>query len=320
MLKRIRSVLTSAVALGALVACCCPARFEVNKDIHPGVDAAQPPAARLVPAEQPAADLVKKFGGEVTPEGGHVAYIAVFNNTFTDDDIKQFAPCTKLRELKLASTKITGSGFKDVANLPELTKLTVGQGPFTDAGLKEVARFTQLKYIWCCHCKVTDEGLKAIVPLTQLEELWVEGTGITDLGVEIVAKHFKQLHTLDVGNNQKVTDFGLMSLAVMPNLKRLTLYGTKTTDVGFAVFPKIATLEELSMNHPRVTDRTAQTLAECKNLHVLHLSATAMTDAGLQQLANLPLRELDLASNDKISHAAIQLFIKAHPNCKVQTR
>src|SRR5437660_298486 len=53
------------------------------------------------PAEQAAADLVKRFG-HYKLEGGHVVEVGIYDKGFTEADVKPLATLTRLRQLKIS--------------------------------------------------------------------------------------------------------------------------------------------------------------------------------------------------------------------------
>jgi Leucine-rich repeat (LRR) protein len=269
------------------------------------------------PAEQAAIDVVKKHGGHSTLEGGHVVAVAVFQPSFTNDDLKPLASLPKVRKIQINSTKMTGEGLKQFAGLKNLSELEVSQNPINDAGLKEIATLTNLRYLGMNGAKVSDPTFRELKALGKLEELHACGMMVGDSAAFNIAENLKHLKKLYM-NNTQVGDVGVAEIAKMPEINTLSLYGTRVTDAGLAALPNLKTLEVLELSFG-FTDNSAKIIAGCTNLRTLRLfNNRELTDKGLQELGRLPnLRELEIRGG-QISAQAKADFIKAHPNCAVK--
>jgi hypothetical protein len=318
-MTRIYTVLASMLALTGLMACTVsspkPADDKGGAQADKGGQKGGQPAAN--PAEQAAIDSVKKNGGHVTQEGGHVVALSVYQPSFTNDDIKSLASLSKVRKIHITSTKITGEGFKELAGLKELAELQISQNPINDAGIKEVAGLVQLRVLQMNGAKISDTMFRELAALGKLEELHASGMSVGDSAAFNIAEKLKSLRKLYI-NNTQVGDVGVAELAKMPELKTLSIYGTRVTDVGLAALPKLKTLEELELSFG-FTDKSAKIIAGCTNLRTLRLfNNTELTDKGLQEIGTLPnLKELEIRGG-KISPQAKADFIKAHPGCSVK--
>src|SRR5262249_33080913 len=69
----------------------------------PGDDPREPAA------EKAAVDSVKKHGGHVKQEGGRVVEITLFQNSVTDETLKDLAALTRTRKLRITQARITGA-------------------------------------------------------------------------------------------------------------------------------------------------------------------------------------------------------------------
>ena len=277
------------------------------------------PAANAVadPAEQAAIEALKKHGGLVTEEGGHVTVVMAYQPSFTDADVKTLAAFPKVRKIQITSGKLTGANFKDLAGLNDLTEAIISQNPINEAGLKEVATLKHLRVLQMNGAKVPDTAFRDLAPLDKLEELHACGMQVGDTAAVIIADKLKQLKKLYL-NNTQVGDTGVSELVKMPKLMLLSLYGTNVQDAGLAALPKLKTLEVLELSFG-FTDQSAKIIAGCTNLKTLRLfNNTELTDKGLQELGRLPhLKEVEIRGG-KITTQGKADFIKAHPNCSVK--
>jgi hypothetical protein len=281
---------------------------------HKGNGAPGQPAA-----EQAAIETVKKHGGLLKQEGGHVVEVILFQPSVTDDTLKDLGALTRTRKLAITQSKITGAGLKHLRGMTDLVELDLALSPINVAGLKEIAAFKQLKALNLQGAKITGADLRTLAPLTQLEELMVANNFSLgdDAGINIGAQ-FKQLKKLWIDNSD-LGDAGLAAIAALPELQFLQLHGTKLTDSGLAALPKAKKLQELTLGRA-CTDQAAKSIAACTSLRVLRLFQPALTDAGFRELGGLQLRELEIrrGSLGKITSSAVDEFKKTHPNCKVK--
>jgi hypothetical protein len=160
----------------------------------------------------------------------------------TDDDLKEFAAFSQLRNLDLTDArKVTGSGLKSLTGLKQLRSLTLGRTAMTDAAIKDVAAFDQLQGLGLEETTVTDAGLREIAGLTHLVYLNIGGTGVTDTGLKALAR-MTQLRTLCLYHTA-VSDAGLKELLPLTQLQTLMIADTAVTGDGLK---RLAPLEQLT--------------------------------------------------------------------------
>ena len=273
------------------------------------------------PAEKNAVETVKKHGGSVKQEAGRVVEVHLFHNTVNDDTLKDLAPLTKTRILKVTAAKITAQGLKHLAGMGELTELDLALSQVDAAGLKEIAALKQLRVLHLQGMKATGPDLRVLAPLNQLEDLAVNNTQkIGDAGGIAIAQ-LKRLKKVTIDNSD-LGDAGLAAIADLPELHYLSIHGNfKLTSKGFNSLSKAKSLEELIVGFT-FGDDSAKTVASCTSLRVLRLFHTEISDKGFREFKGMhQLQELEIrrpGGGGRLTNAAVDEFKKANPNCKVK--
>lgn len=196
---------------------------------------------------------------------------------------------------------------------PSLTSLDLGDSLMEEASLGDLSRLNRLVSLilgqredWCrfvarrlgpppLAMKLTDSGLKCLsgVPLTRLD---LEKCGrLTDAGLEYLIG--LPLTGLDMHNAFKITDIGLKSLQSMP-LSHLTFeYSVNLTDAGLGFLSGLP-LTFLSLrNCPLLTDAGFACLRGLPLTSFTfghYRGECQITDSGLESLAQMPLKHLDI--------------------------
>lgn len=100
---------------------------------------------------------------------------------------------------------------------------------------------------------------------------------------------------LDDCSENKPEDFKLIS--GLRNLEELNLSGTNITDDQIATYNKFTNLRTLSLSKcESITGSTLKSLQSSKRLSVINFAKSGLKPENLIQLANLPVRSLDLTS------------------------
>jgi len=137
-----------------------------------------------------------------------------YSSDFTDEGLYEILKIcgTKLRELNLSSTNITGTGIEaNVRSLPSLQILDLSSSKITDNGFHEILRICG----------------------TKLRELNLSSTNITGTGIEANVRSLPSLLILDLSSS-KITDNGFQEILRICGTKLidLTLSSTNITGVG----------------------------------------------------------------------------------------
>ncbi|HET6882234.1 MAG TPA: hypothetical protein VFI31_18865 [Pirellulales bacterium] len=86
---------------------------------------------------------------------------------------------TRLRELRVDGSKITGSAFGDLKRLQALEVLGVESTPFNDAGARALVVLGNVRDLSMANCAITDAALASLAKLPKLERLSVQGVALS---------------------------------------------------------------------------------------------------------------------------------------------
>lgn len=209
----------------------------------------------------------------------------------TDEGIAALKGLDQLRDLNLATTRITDAGMQHLKDLNSLEALRLNETAITDEGLQSLSGLTRLKML----------------------ELW--GTRISNGGLKHLAK-MQDLTWLILADT-KITDDGLLHLQPLSNLRELRLNRLKITDDGVKHLTALKEMRLLELYDTGVTDEAAASIMKLKNLSSLNLARTKLTDKGLVELKGLDgLRTLHVEGT-KVTEAGIKDFQVGRPDCKI---
>jgi hypothetical protein len=128
-----------------------------------------------------------------------------------DSDLEAIGRLSKLENLSLSKTHITGAGLAHIEELQSLRCLSLWNTDIDDTALMHVADLVNLEQLILDGTKITDAGLIHLERLDKLEKwLGLHGTQVTDRGLEHLVK-LKRLRSLNVGLT-KVTPEGAQIL------------------------------------------------------------------------------------------------------------
>ena len=225
--------------------------------------------------------------------------------TVRDEDLERFSGCSRLRDLILTLTPLTGSGLKHLVPIRSLTMLdlnslgAVGSQPgeaLQDDMLAPLAQMPQLTSLALSNnTSLTDEALLHLAGLTNLERLDLHGLpDITDRGLT----HLKSIHSLKsawltppmitnpgvaelINNNPDLgelvvdnfDELGIRTLVPLSNamsLAKVGISGDQLTPEGLAVLQELPLLEWVNMGVP-ITDEAVARLNDLPNLNHIWL-------------------------------------------------
>lgn len=150
---------------------------------------------------------------------------------------------SRLIQLYIQDSQITGSGFEHIANSQALAWLSVMDSPVTDASLKHLLTCSQLNHLILSNSGVTDAGAATLAQLESLSLLNLDNCQIGDAAAE--------------------------KFAAAPKLTELWIRGTQITDTGLFELAKSSTLIRLSLSGPAITDAGMQHLMQSQSLRYL---------------------------------------------------
>ncbi|MFG0297217.1 MAG: hypothetical protein ACF8PG_15020 [Maioricimonas sp. JB045] len=187
--------------------------------------------------------------------------------------------------------------------LPELNHLErvsfafcPGIGDEHVAALKNCKGLVAADFMLCS--EVSDDSLPVLGTLTHLESLNLSGTSVTDQGIGSLRRLIRLRHLELAGTpgaRMSITDTVTGHLARFSRLQRLNLNSTDLTDRGLARLTRLADLRELDLGDTLVTNVGLGQLKKFEHLERLNLGfCSGLTEEGLHELAELPLKHLDL--------------------------
>ncbi len=149
----------------------------------------------------------------------------------TDASLAHIRGLTKLEEINLSGTNITGSGVAHLTGMTGLRSLMISSSPLTDEGLANIGKLTTLRQLYFGWGKYTDSGIANLSKLTNLRDLGFGPDACTDACLEALAG--LQLDTLHIEGPQ-VSDPWLVRIGRMKSLRHVILLGAQVTDEAIA--------------------------------------------------------------------------------------
>jgi hypothetical protein len=208
-----------------------------------------------------------------------------------DAMLQPLATFSRLEELQLARTRITGKVFDRFPPLRELRILILDETAFDDHGMQHLGESIWMQRLDLSSTRVTGRGLAAMHRMKSLRDLSLQGTPIED-------------------NDLAVLDF-------LPQLRNLNLGLTRITDAAMDRLARLNQLEVLHLGGTQVTDAAMERLATLPVLRDLVLWETKISAAGLKRLAGCAaLRYLD-ADQTNVTRQDLLAFRARRPEVKL---
>lgn len=208
-----------------------------------------------------------------------------------DEALRPLARFTRLEELQLGRTDITGRVFDGFPSLHELRVLVLDETSFDDDGMSRLEGSVWMQRLDLSFTQVTGAGLRALHNMTALRELSLYGTTLGDADLSLLDQ--------------------------TPDLRNLNLGLTNITDEGARHLSRLPAMEVLHLGGTGITDQTLDYLCAMPKLRELVLWETAITPAGAEKLAGFrSLRYLDLDKTG-VTAEALAAFRAARPEVKI---
>jgi internalin A len=200
-----------------------------------------------------------------------------------DEDLKLLDQTTRLKELDLDYSCVSGTGLAHLQGLNQLTILTLQGASVNDDDLQYIETLSQIQELnLSSNLQLTDAALIHIRGLKKLQKLDISLTRITDAGLALL-KGLIEIKELDLGNTE-ITDVGLEQLKALKNLEKLALEGTRITDAGLDQLKAFPNLQILGLRSTAVTDAGLKYLTALTKLKKCCLQETKVTPDGIKQL------------------------------------
>jgi Leucine-rich repeat (LRR) protein len=156
----------------------------------------------------------------------------------TDAGLANIAQLSRLEELYLQGSKVTGAGLPALRNLKRLRILRLDVLPIRDEELKHVAHLENLEYLDLSQTQVTGDGLKYLAGLRRLRKLSLmsnshfNGNGLSNLTVLFSKGTPENLgRELSLGWTS-IGDDSLETLKTFTGLAKLDVHSTMLTTNG----------------------------------------------------------------------------------------
>jgi hypothetical protein len=196
-----------------------------------------------------------------------------------DEALQPLARFTRLEELRIGRTEITGRVFDRFRSLQELRVLVLDETEFDDTGMQHLEASVWMQRLDLSFTRVTGDGLHTLHNMTELRELSLYGTPLRDDDIEWLART-SDLRNLNLGLTG-ITNEGTRHLSLLPEMEVLHLGGTGVTDTVLDYLEDLPKLRELVLWETAITSAGAKRLRNFKALQYLDLDKTAVTPEAL---------------------------------------
>lgn len=200
----------------------------------------------------------------------------------TDEMLQPLTVFSRLEELHLGRTKITGRVFDAFPPLRELRVLILDETAFDDHGMEKLGESIWMQRLDLSSTKVTGQGLRELHRMKSLRDLSLYSTQVGDEDLAFLDA-LPQLRNLNFGLT-RVTDASAQRIAQLQQLEVLHLGGTEITDAAIGVIATLPVLRDVVLWETKITDAAIEKLAKCPSLRYLDADQTLVTSAALGAL------------------------------------
>ena len=188
---------------------------------------------------------------------------------------------TRLEELDLSRTKITGAAIPIIGSLPRLRSLALDHLPVHDEDVVSLTQNRGLETLTLEHTAITDGAIATLATMRTLRQLSVKETQMTDLGCnQLTPLH---LTAINIGGTH-VTVACLVSLGQISSLTELSGddLNLRVADLSLAPSSRLTTL---SLVGSRLDERAVVVLLRLRFLRRLHVNAKDISVQASRRLA-----------------------------------
>ncbi len=191
--------------------------------------------------------LERTYQVELLPYDGRGAEIS-------DAEMLLLPRLSRLRILKIGSTRVSDRGLLFLRRLPRLYELRLLHAQVTDAGMAYLGQVHTLQTLVLYTMQITDAGLAHLADLHELRSLEMGGVQITDAGLACL-RGMQHLERLQLSGLSQIGDEGMKYLAGVENLRTIWLSYTKVTGSGLEYLAGLPRLEELVLGPEQLNTR-----------------------------------------------------------------
>lgn len=177
--------------------------------------------------------------------------LRIANATQLSDTCLQPISKTRVQQLDIQQSQITGSGFDALADLKTLVWLNLSDAPIENQYLARLLDCERLDHIGLCGTPIDDAGVKILTQSSTLARVALDDTQISDEA----CRHLAKLKTLIQAylRTSGLTNKSLKYLASSPQLKLLYISGSDITDDGLPILDAAKSLEYAQLHTTSVS-------------------------------------------------------------------
>ncbi|CEG41554.1 Leucine rich repeat proteins, some proteins contain F-box [Plasmopara halstedii] len=151
-----------------------------------------------------------------------------------------------LTALNVSDTEVSDSGATGLAKLTKLRILRLDTSKITCKALANLSILTHLEYLDLFGANISDIGLMHLIPLRNLQELTVCGGNISDRGVGFISK-VTSLTSLNLSQNTNIRTKSVIYLQALTGLRCLNLSNTGISAASLCHLSPLRNLQSLSV-------------------------------------------------------------------------
>ena len=164
----------------------------------------------------------------------------------------QIAKLTAIRELLLGGPEVTDAGMAHLDSFSKLEDVRLENTKITGAALSYLTKSKNLRVLDISHSAVDDAGLAHVAKFERLEELNLARTKVTGKGLAHL-RDLKNLKKLDLTGCRRVSEGDLENIGKLNELTDLTLEVPEVGDAGLKQLYGLAKLQNLTLLFCRAT-------------------------------------------------------------------
>jgi sulfatase modifying factor 1 len=247
-------------------------------------------------------------------------------NHLTDAGARELSRFTRLRELGLSRSSLTGEACASISRLHLLNRLDLsGCRQIPDEAFAELGNLVSLRSLSLTETAAGDRAVAGLMRLNDLREIRFGSDQLSDAGVRQLCG-LVSIETLGIHEQATaLTDSALSDLWRLVNLHSLELAAPGITGSGLAPLGELPRLEWLSLSGPHTTDAALKHAAQSASLRRLQVGNSrtggpaGVTDAGVLALAAAKnLKQLDLTRRTKqITDTALKELRAQRPDLTI---